>query len=131
MRLGNTVAVAEIDGDYALTTLEFASGCLGHVETTWIDPSGFRTTLEVCGSEGMLEYDSRNVATLRVHSADGLRQESNLSPADDPFYSELRGFLDAVQGSKNVPVSPEDGMKAVAIAHAAIESAKSGKAVTL
>ncbi len=130
VRLGKTVAGAEIDGDYALTTLEFASGCVGHVETTWIDPSGFRTTLEVCGSEGMLEYDSRNVTTLRVHTANGSRQESNLDPADDPFYSELRGFLDAVHAGNDAPVSPEDGMKAVAIARAAIESAKTGKAIT-
>ena len=131
VRLGKTVAGAEMDGDHALTTLKFVNGCVGHVETTWLDPSGFRTTLEVCGSEGMLEYDSRDVATLRVHTAAGSRQESNLGYTDDPFYSELRAFLDAVQGKQGLPVSPEDGMKAVAIARAAIESAKSGKAVSL
>lgn len=131
VRLGNTVEGAEIDGDYSLTILEFKSGCIGHVETTWMDPSGFRSTFEVCGSEGMLEYDSRDIGTVRVLSANGTRQESNLGPTDDPFYSELRAFLDAVKGERTAPVSPEDGMKAVAIARAAIESAKTGEAVTL
>ena len=131
VRLGHTIEDAEFDGDYSLTTLEFVNGCVGHAETTWLDPTGFRATLEVCGSEGMLFHDSREVATLRIHTADGSRQESNLAAADDPFYSELRGFLDAVQGGKDAPVSAEDGMKAVAVAHAAIESAKTGRAVTL
>ncbi|MCH8979805.1 MAG: Gfo/Idh/MocA family oxidoreductase [Armatimonadetes bacterium] len=131
VRLGRTIEGAEFDGDYSLTTLEFVDGCVGHVETTWLDPTGFRATIEVCGSEGMLVYDSRQVATLRIHTADGSRQESNLAPSDDPFFSELRGFLDAVQNGTDAPVSPEDGMKAVAVALAAIESAKTGKAITL
>lgn len=124
VRLGEIVDGAEFEGDYALTTLKFKSGCLGHTETTWMDPSGFRVTMEVCGSDGMIEYDSRNVATVRVHDAAGSRQESNFDPVDDPFYQELSAFLGAVKSGKPMPVAPEDGLKAVAIARAAIESAK-------
>jgi predicted dehydrogenase len=130
VRLGSVVEGAEFEGDYALTTLKFASGCVGHVETTWMDPAGFRVTLEVCGSEGMIEYDSRNVATLRVHDAAGSRQESNLLSTDDPFYRELRAFVEAVAARGPMPVAPMDGLKAVAVARAAIESAKTGRAVS-
>lgn len=130
VRLGQPVKGAEFEGDYALTTLQFENGCVGHVETTWMDPSGFRVTLEVCGSEGMIEYDSRNVASLRIHDAAGSRQESNLFPTDDPFYRELRAFVDAVASGSEMPVAPIDGMRAVAVARAAIESAKSGRAVS-
>jgi predicted dehydrogenase len=130
VRLGHPVEGAEFEGDYALTTLQFENGCVGHVETTWMDPSGFRVTLEVCGSEGMIEYDSRSVATLRIHDAAGSRSESNLSPTHDPFYCELRAFVDAVASGSAMPVAPEEGMKAVAVSRAAIESAKSGRAVS-
>lgn len=130
VRLGHPVEGAEYEGDYALTTLAFESGAVGHVETTWMDPAGFRVTFEVCGSAGMIEYDSRNVATLRIHDAAGSRQESNMSPTDDPFYRELRLFVDAVVSGGPMPVAPEDGMRAVAVSRAAIESAKSGMAVS-
>jgi predicted dehydrogenase len=130
VRLGTVVAGAEFEGDYALTTLKFASGCVGHVETTWMDPSGFRVTREVCGSDGMIEYDSRAVASLRIHDAAGSRQESNLFATDDPFYAELRAFVDAAATGSEMPVAPVDGLKAVAVARAAIESAKTGRAVS-
>lgn len=131
VRMGKTVDGADMDGDYALTTLQFENGCVAHVESTWLDPSGFRTTFEVCGSDGMIEHDTREVGTVRVHKADGSRKETNFALSDDPYYAELRGFLDAVQNNTPVPVSPEEGMKAVAIAFAAIESAKTGNAISL
>ncbi len=129
VRLGHPVEGAEFEGDYALTTLMFESGAVGHVETTWMDPSGFRVTLEVCGSGGMIEYDSRSVATLRIHDAAGSRSESAYFATDDPFYRELRSFVDAVVSGGPMPIAPEAGMKAVAVSRAAIESAKSGRAV--
>ncbi len=129
VRFSPSVAGADFVGDYALTTMTHDSGCVSHCEATWMDPSGFRTTLEVCGSEGMLEFDSRDVATIRTHLADGSRCESNLTPTEDPYYRELRAFIDAVKSGDVVPVTGEDGFKAVAIALAALESAKTGKAV--
>ena len=107
VRLGHPVEGAEFEGDYALTTLKFKSGCVGHVETTWMDPAGFRVTFEVCGSDGMSEYDSRSVATLRIHDAAGSRSESNLAPTDDPFYLELRAFVEGAAKGGKMPVAPE------------------------
>src|SRR5204863_4959008 len=53
-----SVGVATDGGpDYALTVLTFESGAVAHVESTWMDPSGFRTAFEVCGSEGMIQFD--------------------------------------------------------------------------
>lgn len=123
--------------DYALTTLSFDSGAVATVEATWMDPSGFRTTYEVCGSEGMIEYDSRNAASLRTHLAppkdgDPPRRGGNegpLSGTDDPYYRQMKGFLDAVRTGTPPPVSGLDGLIAVSIALAAMESARTGQAV--
>lgn len=130
--------------DYALITMTFDAGAVAHVEATWMDPSGFRVAFEVCGSGGMIEYDSRLAATLRTHvgalSASGDPRdaatlpkggpEAPLSPTDDPYYQELRAFLDAVKSNAPPPVSPHDGWMAMSIALAALESAKTGRVVT-
>jgi predicted dehydrogenase len=116
-------------GDYALTTLTFESGAIAHVESTWLDPAGFRTTFEVCGSEGMIEHDSREVGTLRIAKESGVVQQSPMGDLDDPYYLEIRGFLDAVANGTPPPVLPEDGIRAVAISRAAMESAKTGRSV--
>jgi predicted dehydrogenase len=127
--------------DYALTTLKFECGALGHVEATWMDPSGFRVTFEVCGSGGMIEHDSRNAATVRTHLAAGSGgsgdpreaatrprsgPEAPLFPTEDPYYRELRAFLDAVSVKSPPPVSALDGWMAVSIAQAAIDSSTRG-----
>jgi predicted dehydrogenase len=119
----------EWTGDYALTTLTFEQGAIAHVEATWMDPSGFRTTFEVCGSEGMIEFDSRTSASLRTHTNQGSTLEGPLAPTDDPYYREIRGFLDAVRGNESPPVSPLDGVWAVSLAEAAVQSAVEGRAV--
>ena len=117
--------------DYALTTLQFDSGAIAHVEATWMDPSGFRVTFEVCGSGGMIEYDSRFTPSLRT-SVDGSPtvNEAPLDPTDDPYFNQLKGFVDAVRENREPPVTGFDGLMAVSIASAAIESAKSGKVVS-
>ncbi len=121
--------------DYALTTLQFDSGAVAHVESTWMDPSGFRTAFEVCGSGGMVEWDSRNAPTLRTHRTkpDGTpipsAMEAPLAASDDPYYQQLKGFADAVRSGTEPPVTGYDGLMAVSIAAAALESAKTGQAV--
>jgi predicted dehydrogenase len=115
--------------DYALTTLSFDSGAVAHVEATWMDPSGFRAAFEVCGSEGMIEYDSRSNAALRTHSAGRSASETPLAPHDDPYYRELKGFLEAVRSGGKPPVTGYDGLMALSIAMGAIESARTGRVV--
>ncbi|MCH8273211.1 MAG: Gfo/Idh/MocA family oxidoreductase [Armatimonadetes bacterium] len=115
--------------DYALATLTLESGALAHVEGTWADPGGFRVTFEISGCDGFIEHDSRLAAALRTTTAGGSVSESPLFPAEDPYYSEIRAFLDAVDAGTPPPVPPEDGWAAVALCEAAIESVRTGRAV--
>lgn len=126
-----SVAAKTMTGpDYALTTLTFDSGAVAHVEATWMDPSGFRTAYEVAGSGGLIQYDSRETFTLRTTiSGERTVSESNLSQTDDPYYRQLRGFLESLQKTGAPPVSALDGLMAVSISVAAIESTKTGKVV--
>jgi predicted dehydrogenase len=115
--------------DYALTTLTFDSGAVAHVESTWMDPSGFRTSFEVAGSEGLIQHDSRSNVALRTVTTDGSAAETPASDLDDPYYQELRAFLDAVSAGTPPPVTCEDGLRALSIALAAIQSAKTRQVV--
>lgn len=112
--------------DYALATLSLKSGAIAHVEGTWADPAGFRVTFSVAGSKGLIEHDSRNTNTLRI-SAEGTNlPQSPLHTQDDPYFLQLKTFLNAVKSNIKTPVSPIDGLSAVAIAQAAIKSATTG-----
>ena len=124
-------AVSGQGPDYALTTLTFESGAVAHVESTWMDPGGFRTTFDVAGSEGLLEFDSRKTPALRTVTTDSLSLEPSIAAKDDPYYLELQGFLAAVAQSTPVPISGRDGLEALKLSLAAIQSAKTGLVVTL
>ncbi len=125
----SVAAATGVGPDYALTTLTFDSGAIAHVEATWMDPGGFRTTFEVAGSGGLIQYDSRHAATLRTHTTGGSIVEQNFAPSDDPYFRELRAFLDAVKAGSAPPVSGHDGVMALSIALAAEQSALTGLAV--
>lgn len=116
--------------DYALTTLTFESGAVAHVEATWMDPSGFRTTYEVAGSAGLIEWDSRKNAALRTHTPGGAQVDGGLAPLDDPYFLEIRDFVAAVRGGGAPPVDGYDGFMAVSIAQTALESARTGQVLT-
>lgn len=115
--------------DYALTTLTFDSGAVAHVEATWMDPAGFRTTFEVAGSDGLISHDSRNNAALRTATETGVATDNGLLPEDDPYYREIDGFVTALRHGTPVPVPGREGLAALAISLAAIESAKTGRVV--
>lgn len=119
------------NGDYALISLTFASGALGHIEATWMDPAGFRTAIEVAGSEGLVEYDSRQAGSLRVSREAASSWESPLLATDDPYYQQLRAFVDTVQGKRESAISPEEGIEAVRLASAALRSARTKELVRL
>ena len=100
-----------------------AGGCVIHDD--WQPPEKG----DEAGSAGLIQHDSRVNAALRT-TADGKTFfDGAISATDDPYYKELRGFLDAVTGGTEVPVTPLDGAMAVSIALAAVESAKTGKVV--
>ena len=124
--------------DHALVILRFKSGAIAHIECSWAyPPGGFHTKLEIAGTRGLIEYDSQTPPplTVRLKSASAsAAQPQLLSPAaewDDPYYLELGHFLHCLETGKPFLVSPQDGLEAVRVALAAIESMRSGQVVTL
>ncbi|GIV20111.1 MAG: dehydrogenase [Armatimonadota bacterium] len=122
--------------DYALITLRLKSGAIAHVEANWADPSGFKVDFEIAGDAGMIAFDSRFAMPLTVAKQEAggggggvAVPESPL--AEDPYMLEIKHFVDSVQAGQQPSITAEDGMKAVEIALAAIESARTGKVIRL
>lgn len=113
-------------GDYALATLKFANGAVAHVEATWMDPAGTRATFEVCGSEGMIEFDSRVNNALRTTHDGGTFTDNALAGHDDPYFCQLSAAMKTFFEGAKPEVTAHDGLAAVAIAEACLESAGSG-----
>ncbi len=128
----------EVTKDYALVTLRFASGVIGHVEGTWADPSGFKVSFEIAGNAGLLEYAFNQpasppfVAALEGDDATRAAVPVPESPtASNPYELELAHFLGCLERGAPPDVTPEDGMEAVRIALAVNESAAAGRPVTV
>jgi len=115
--------------DYALTTLTFKSGAVAHVESTWMDPSGFRTYFDVAGSEGSFEFDSRKTPALKTANEHGIAVDPSVADLEDPYYLEISGFMDAVANGTPPPVSGREGLAALQLSLAALESAQTGKVI--
>jgi len=120
--------------DYALVTLRFASGAVGHVTGSWAHVAGFRTTFEIAGDAGMIAHDSARsapLASLRSATGGVAVPESQAAPTEDPYYLEIAAFVSALQQNQPPPVTLQDAREATRIALAALESIETGKAVVL
>lgn len=115
--------------------LTHTSGAISHVAGIWGPQHlGFSTEYSVTGTLGSLSHSSRAeqdyVADLAAPEAlDGFLPQ--VDPADDPYGAELQEFVAAFAGGTAPRVSAEDGVAAVRIANAALESLETGQPVDL
>lgn len=129
---------AGADVDHGLAILTHRSGAISHVEGSWAYPPPlFRTRLEIAGDNGLLQYSSEETAAIQLH----LRPQGDEAIPDvplpgsplseDPYTTEIKAFYDCLAADTAVPVTGEDGLAALQIALAAIESARNGRPVHL
>jgi len=117
--------------DHALITLRFASGAIGHIEASWAHKQGLsRTSLEIAGTRGLVEWDSRDKDPLETATfAGGVHKLTPYGGRDYPWYAELDHFLQCLASEAPFRVSPEDGLMAVKLAEAVLHSLRTGRPV--
>lgn len=123
--------------DHGLVILQHRSGALSHVEGSWAYPPPlFRTSLEIAGSNGWLRCTSGETAALtfyphqRSGEAPDVPQPS--SPLlESPYTTQINSFYTHLAHGALTPVSAMDGLAALQIALAAIESAATRQPVQL
>jgi predicted dehydrogenase len=124
--------------DYGLVILSHRSGALSHIAGAWAyPPPTFRTHLEIAGDRGLIEFDSEDTAPiqnliLRSGGSDAPDVALPSSPvSESPYTTQIKEFYAALADGAAVRVSATDGLAAVQIADAAIQSAHSGRPVRL
>jgi predicted dehydrogenase len=124
--------------DYGLAILRHRSGALTHVAGAWAyPPPTFRTGLEIAGERGLIQFDSDVTAPItnllrRDAGSDAPDVALPASPtSESPYTTQIKEFYAALQNDRLARVTAEDGLAAVQIAVAAMESAASGRAVRL
>jgi predicted dehydrogenase len=129
--LGSAPSPASAIGQHALMIFEHASGCVSHSEASWLDPRGFSTAIDACGSEGVVEFDSRTFAAVVEASGGEVKVGSPNSPEQDPYMRQLTAFLKMASEGAAPAVTLQEAREAVRVCMAAIESAHSGQPVRL
>ena len=124
--------------DYGLVILGHRSGALSHIAGAWAyPPPTFRTHLEIAGDRGLIEFDSDSTAPiqnliLKTAGADAPDVALPSSPvSESPYTTQIKEFYRALAEGAPARVSAADGLAAVQIAEAALESCYTGQPVTL
>ena len=128
--------------DHASMLFTFKNGRHGYIETNWLTPKKIRKLwltftdkyaegdyieqwVEI--SSGKLDYDEFNTFNIEV---DLNIRRINLK-REEPLRRELANFLEAIEKRKKPLVTGEDGLAAVKIAKAALESLKKNKPIEI
>ncbi len=123
--------------DHGLAILTHKGGAISHVEGSWAyPPPTFQTAFDIACERGLLVHDSGATAPITVY-AHGQAESAGDVPlpasplAESPYTTEIKAFYNAIANDVPAPVTAADGLAAVQIALAAIESAQRGVPVDL
>ena len=123
------------DVDTAMVTLRTASGRLCQISNSRRAVYGYDQRIEVLGARGMLEAGNQRGTTVVASTADGVTADKPLhfflERYADAYRAELRHFLEVCAGTAEPLVGIEDGRRALQLAEAANESARSRRAVAV
>jgi len=131
--------------DLIAATLRFDSGIVGLLEVNWLTPTKVRR-LTVTGEGGMFVVDYLNQHLTLFENAhereswltldffDGVTEGDVTRfaiPREEPLRAQLEAFVRAVRGEAPPPVTGADGLRALRLALAVVESGLGGHTVEL
>ena len=124
------------DYDTAMVQMQTASGKQCHINNCRQAVYGYDQRIEVFGSTGMLQMDNLRPTTIRRWSQDATDAREPLlnfflERYQQAYKAELDAYIDALVHKKPMPTTVQDGLKALQLADAAVESVKTGRAVRL
>lgn len=114
--------------DYTLVTLRLPKNCIAQLIGSWAHASAPRHRLEICGDEGMIQFDSaQRTVAFEARSPDAASNEDTptVLGAHDRF---VREFLEGIKSGENSE-RDDSVFTALAIADAAARSAATDRAV--
>lgn len=135
--VGSSIVDPEIgeagDVDTAVVTMTYADGKIAVIKNSRRAVYGYDQRVELLGSEGLLQAENMLENTVVKSTTAGVASAKPtyffLERYMPAYAVEWEAFVAAMLDGAPMPVTLEDGIAALAMAEAATESAKSGKAV--
>jgi UDP-N-acetylglucosamine 3-dehydrogenase len=113
--------------DYAQIMLTYENGETAFIESNWLTPYKTRTLIAT-GTEAIMRLDY-NTQDLMIEEKTQTIQPR--LPFQEPLKAELQHFVDCINKTTKPIVTGEDGVKALEIATAAIQSSAKNMAIKL
>ena len=113
------------------------NGAIVHAEASWAYPQGapFKMAFEVVGTKGQLEYDNQKDASMGLQTIDeGVFVQKLSSPdanQEEPYYAELRNFINHVIYDEALVVTPEQAYESLKVALAAKKSSEENRPIDI
>jgi UDP-N-acetylglucosamine 3-dehydrogenase len=111
--------------DYANINVRYKENRNAFIETNWLTPS-VKRDLTITGTEGVITVQYR---TQQITIENDERLIQPYLPTQEPLRNELNAFVDCIINDTDPVVTGADGLKALTIAEAALESSSTGKTV--
>lgn len=130
--------------DLLFGLLRFPGDVTGAIEINWLTPSKIREVL-VLGERGLYRVDD---LTQDLYFYENIRANGTLWPTlqnlkgvsegsmtryhikrYEPLKAELKAFIKAIKGEISIPVTGEDGLEAVRLALALVESGQNNQVI--
>ena len=113
--------------DYAHIMLTYKNGESAFIESNWLTPYKTRT-LTVTGSDAIMRLDYITQDMWIEQQKETLQPRY---PFQEPLKCELQHFAECIIEKKKPLITGEDGVKALEIAEAAMQSSAKNRAVNL
>ncbi len=125
-------------------TLRFADGVVGGLEINWLTPTKIRETI-VLGERGLFRVDdltqdlyffeneqAKDLSWNALATLKGVSEGSMTRfaiPRFEPLKAELQAFIKAVQENSTMPITGEDGLAALKLSLALVQSGKEHRSI--
>ena len=123
------------DIDSATVLLKFENGAIATIENSRESKYGYDQRLEVFGSEGAIKVGNPLKSEVCIATEIGSTSDRHLNFFMDRYESsyleEIRVFIDSLKNNKPMPVTGEDGLKAMILAEAANQSLKENRPIQI
>jgi UDP-N-acetylglucosamine 3-dehydrogenase len=113
--------------DYAQIMLAYEDGKSAFIESNWLTPYKTRT-LTVTGSDAIMRLD---YITQELWIEEPKETLQPRYPWQEPLKLELQHFADCILAKKKPLITAADGLKALQIAEAALQSSSKNRAIKL
>ena len=123
------------DSDSVQVMLKTASGKMAIISNSRRATYGYDQRIEVHGSKGVVSAENQRPVSIELANGSGYTRpplhDFFMTRYTEAYAAEIAGFIKAVTNKTAANPSGEDGLKALALAEAALKSVKEGRTVKL